>query len=456
MEIKPFKAMRFNKDVVGNPGNCIAPPYDVIDADQQQALHDKNPYNIVRATRGLKQPTDDLNDNVYTRARDYLHKAIQDKALVEDAKAAIYVYIQDFEIAGRAFERSGIIAAGRLQEFGKGVQPHEKTLEGPKADRLNLTRATACQFGQIFMLYDDPANVDRQLIARAKELPILIDTTDEEGARHRLYALDDSRDVDAFVRMMEDKQAIIADGHHRYETALNYWRETGDDEAAWQMMTFVNMRNEGLVIQPTHRLLINMESFDAAALLDSLKADFEIQTFTFDSPEEKSAARRSMFDGLKTAERKKQNAFGFYAADKAFYTIVLKNERAMSQMCPEMSAAAQTLDVNVLHKLILEKYLGINDAKLAGQSHLLYIKDLGNAIDTSIARVDQGRSQGVFFMNSTRIDQVQDVARAGEKMPQKSTFFYPKIFSGLTLRKLDIGFIQPQYHQNLFEEESSK
>lgn len=456
MEIKPFKATRFNTDVVGNPGDCIAPPYDVIDADQQQALYDKNPYNIVRATRGKKKDTDDLNDNVYTRARDYLHKAIQDKALVEDGKAAIYVYVQDFVIAGRSFERSGVIAAGKLQEFGKGVQPHEKTLEGPKADRLNLTRATGCQFGQIFMLYDDPANVDRQLIAKAKDMTPLIDTTDEEGVRHRLYALDAPQDVDAFVRMMEDKQAIIADGHHRYETALNYWRETGDDEAAWQMMTFVNMRNEGLVIQPTHRLLINMEGFDASILLDGLNGDFEIKKFAFVSPEEKAAARKAMFDGMKTAEQNKQNAFGFYAADSAFYTIVLKNEKAMAQMCPEMSPAAQKLDVNVLHKLILEKHLDINDARLAGQSNLLYIKDLGNAIDTSIARVDQGRSQGVFFMNSTRIDQVQDVARAGEKMPQKSTFFYPKIFSGLTLRKLDIGFIQPQYHQNLFEEESSK
>jgi len=456
MEIKPFKATRFNKDVVGDPGDCIAPPYDVIDADQQQALYSRNPYNIVRATRGLKNPTDDLNDNVYTRARDFLHKAIQDKALVEDAKAAIYVYVQDFSIADRSYERSGIIAAGKLQEFGKGVQPHEKTLEGPKADRLNLTRATACQFGQIFMLYDDPANVDRQLIAQAKQLPALIDTTDEEGARHRLYALDEAKEVDAFVRMMEDKQAIIADGHHRYETALNYWRETGNDEAAWQMMTFVNMRNEGLVIQPTHRLLVNMEGFNASALLDSLKTDFDVQVFAFSSPEQKTAARQAMFNGMKAAEQKKQNAFGFYAADKAFYTVTLKSEKAMAHMCPGMSPAAQKLDVNVLHKLILEKHLDINDAKLAGQSNLLYIKDLGNAIDTSIARVDQGRSQGVFFMNSTRIDQVQDVARAGEKMPQKSTFFYPKIFSGLTLRKLDIGFIQPQYHQNLFEEESSK
>jgi uncharacterized protein (DUF1015 family) len=456
MDIKPFKAMRFNKEVVGNPGDCIAPPYDVIDARHQEILHKKNPYNLVQATRGFKKPTDDANENVYTRARDYLQKAIKDRALVEDEKPALYVYIQDFKIGSKSLQRTGIIAAGKLQEFGKGVRPHEKTLEGPKADRLNLTRATACQFGQIFMLYDDPANVDRQLIALALKKHALIDTVDEEGARHRLFAIDEPKDTEAFIRMMKDKQTIIADGHHRYETALNYWHETNDDEAGWQMMTFVNMRNEGLVIQPTHRLLVNMDAFDVAAMLNELRAEFEIASFEFDSPARKSAARDAMFNGMKVAERKQQNAFGFYAGGSAFYTILLKDDKAMPRLCPQMSQAAQKLDVNVLHKLILEKHLGICDAKLASQSHLVYIKDLGDAIETSIEKVDKGASQGVFFMNSTRIEQVRDVAQAGEKMPQKSTFFYPKIFSGLTLRKLNIGFIQPQYHQNLFEEESSK
>lgn len=456
MDIKPFKALRFNKEVVGDPGQCIAPPYDVIDSDLQKALHDKNPYNIVRADRALRKPADDVSDNVYTRAREFLEKAVKDRALIEDVKTAIYVYIQNFKIGSKSLERSGIIAAGKLMEFGAGVRPHEKTLEGPKADRLNLTRATACQLGQIFMLYDDPMNVDRQLIAQTRSKEALIDTIDEEGVRHRLYAIDDPRQIDVFVRMMADKQTIIADGHHRYETALNYWRETGNDEAGWQMMTFINMRNEGLVIQPTHRLLVNMEGFDAAALLKGLQGEFEITTFAFGSENEKAKAKNAMFVKMKEAEKNRQNVFGFYAGGKAFYTIWLKDEKAMGQMCPQMCDAARKLDVNVLHKLILEKHLEIGDAKLASQSNLSYIKDLGDAIDTSIAKVDQGKSQGVFFMNSTRIEQVQDVAQAGEKMPQKSTFFYPKIFSGLTIRKLNIGFIQPQYHQNLFEEESSK
>ncbi len=450
MEIKAFKAYRFNPEIVGDAGSCVAPPYDVIDAAQQKALHEQNPYNIVRAIKGKKSADETNNNNVYTRAAEYLNKAIKDGALVQDAGDAIYVYVQDFEISGKPYERSGVIALGGLTPFGEGVQPHEKTLEGPKADRLNLTRATACQLGQIFMLYDDPANVDRKIVAEALKKEAVIDMTDEQGARHRLFVIDEPNLINDFAGMMADKQTVIADGHHRYETALNYWAETQNEQAAYQMMTFVNMRNEGLVIQPTHRLLINMPDFDVRALLDKLKAEFEITTFAFGNDTEKQQAKSSMFKKMQQAGTENRNVFGLYAADKAFYTILLTKPQAMAALCPEMSAAALTLDVNVLHKLILEKHLGICDVKLASESHLVYIKDLGDAIDLSIEKVDHGDSEGVFFVNSTRIEQVQAIAAAGEKMPQKSTFFYPKIFSGLTVRKLDIEPIQPQLTNNNF------
>ncbi len=457
MKIKPFKAYRFNKSVVQDPGACIAPPYDVIDAAQQQALYERNAYNIVRATKGLKHADETDGDNVYTRAADYLNQAVADGALTQDADEAIYVYVQDFEIGGKHYERSGIIALGGLTAFGEGVQPHEKTLEGPKADRLNLTRATACQLGQIFMLYDDPTNVDRSIIDKALAKTPVIDMLDDEDARHRLFVMNEPDVIAAFAGMMADKKAVIADGHHRYETALNYWAETKNDQAAYQMMTFVNMRNEGLVIQPTHRLLVNMPDFNAAALLGELKGEFEIREFPFGSADEKHQAKTAMFNAMRQAAAEGGNGFGLYAADNKFYAIFFTNPQTMADLCPEMSEAALKLDVNVLHKLILEKHLGICDAKLAGESHLVYIKDLGDAIDKSIAAVDNGDSEGVFFMNATRIEQVQAVADAGEKMPQKSTFFYPKIFSGLTVRKLDIEPIQPQLtHSKPIGQECSK
>lgn len=451
MEIKAFRAYRFNSKVVGNPGDCIAPPYDVIDSSMREELYQRNPYNIVHATKGMPAAGDTAENNIYTRAAGYLENALVSDALTQDDNEAIYAYVQDFEIAGQTFQRSGIIACGKLRNFGEGVQPHEKTLEGPKADRLNLTRATACQLGQIFMLYDDPTNADRSVVSNAMQKAPVIDTTDEHDVRHRLFVIDDTESIEAFVEMMADKQAVIADGHHRYETALNYWAETGDEQAAWQMMTFVNMRNEGLVIQPTHRLLINMDNFRLESLLSDLKNKFEITEFAFVDRAQRTQARKQMFEVM--AANADQTIFGLYAGTEAFYAIRLKDTTCMAQLCPEMSTVAQKLDVNILHKLILEKHLGICDAKLASQSHLVYIKDLGDAIDKSIAKVDSGKSQGVFFMNATRIEQVKDVAAAGEKMPQKSTFFYPKIYSGLTVRKLDIEKIKPNYDKNLIEQE---
>ena len=436
MDIKPFKAYRFNKEVVGDSGNCIAPPYDVIDSSMQDELYTRSTYNIVRAIKGKAGPNDAAADNVYARANEYLEDAINSGALALENNEAVYAYVQDFEIAGQAFERSGIIACGKLKAFGEGVQPHEKTLEGPKADRLNLTRETGCQLGQIFMLYDDPQNVDRQIISKALSKEAVIDTTDEHDVRHRLFVVDETDSIDAFVAMMADKQAVIADGHHRYETALNYWAETQNEQAEYQMLTFVNMRNEGLVIQPTHRLLVDMADFNLSALLDELKDEFEITEFAFSDDADRQQARKQMFEMMKANDH--ENIFGLYAGTNAFYAILLKDSKFMAALCPEMSQAAQQLDVNVLHTLILEKHLGICDAKLASQSHLIYIKDLGDALDKSVAKVDSDESQGVFFMNATRIEQVQAIAAAGEKMPQKSTFFYPKIFSGLTIRKLDI------------------
>ncbi len=457
MDIRPFRAYRFNPSVVGNSGDCIAPPYDVIDAAQQQALHERHPYNIVRADFGLKTARDRDGNNVYTRAAEYLNNAIQDGALVQDAQNALYVYIQNFDIAEKQYERTGVIALGKLKPYGGGVQPHEKTLEGPKADRLNLTRATACQLGQIFMLYDDLTHVDRTLIADAMTQSPVVDTADTEGVRHRLYVLDSPPLIETFARMIANKQTIIADGHHRYETALNYWAETKNEQAGWQMMTFVNMRNEGLVIQPTHRLLVNMPDFNVAALLDELPDEFEITEFSFSNPAQKQQAIAGMFTLMRAAGKNHKNSFGLYAGTGDFYAITLKHTQTMARLCPTLSDAALKLDVNVLHKLILEKHLGICDAKLASQSHLVYIKDIGNAIDKSIALVENGRSQGIFFVNPTRIEQVQAAASAGEKMPQKSTFFYPKIFSGLTVRKMDIPPIQPQFiPSNLSDEERPK
>ena len=435
MEIKAFKAYRFNDAVTGSAGDCIAPPYDVINDRQQDELYQKNPYNIVRITRGKELADDNESSNKYTRAGQFFSDWIANGALIEDSSEAVYAYVQRFEAAGRNLTRSGFIALGKLAEFGKGVQPHEKTLDGPKADRLKLTRATAAQFGQIFMLYDDSEKIADRIIAKAAQGKPALEFTDEDGVEHILYIIADQADIASIATMMQEKSPVIADGHHRYETALNYYKETGNPKAAYQMMTFVNMRNEGLVVLPTHRLAGNLSDFSMEKLIADLETDFDIVTYSYDA-QSKNIAKKLMFKELKADFDAKKIAFGIYGNDDCFYKISLKSLDSMKKAAAELSPASQALDVSVLHRLILDNILGIGDKQLAAESNLEYIKDIGDAIDTSIAMVDSGDKQVVFFMNPTRTSQVQEVAAAGEKMPQKSTFFYPKIFTGLTINKL--------------------
>jgi uncharacterized protein (DUF1015 family) len=431
MKIKAFRAYRFDKSVVGNVGNCIAPPYDVINAEQQSRLYERNTHNIVRIDFGKRAPDDSAGDNQYTRAAEYLKTWLGEGALRREPKEMLYAYVQDFKVGLRSLQRSGFVGLGELEEFGKGVRPHERTLDGPKADRLNLTRATGSQFGQVFMLYDDPKGVADAAIRKAMAGEAMVDTVDDEGVRHRLYGIEAAADIAAVCEMMANRQVIIADGHHRYETAVNYWHETGNPSAGWSMMTFINMRNPGLVILPTHRLVGNLASFDVKGLLKKLSKDFEVAQFEYGRGE-KDQARQEMFIWMKDEFGDKRSAFGIYAGEGAFYAAVLKNPGAMD-VVKDKSKPWRMLDVSVLHKLILEDMLGIGEKELANETNIEYIKDIGNAIDHSIEAVDSGKKQAVFFMNPTRIDEVRAVAGEGEKMPQKSTFFHPKVYTGLTI-----------------------
>ncbi len=436
MEIRPFKALRFDAAVVGSAGDCVAPPYDVIDEQMQKALYAKNPCNVVRLILGADQPDDNERENRYSRAAQSLQEFIASGALKPEPAECMYAYVQDFDAGGRHCRRGGLVALGKISDFGSGVQPHEKTLEGPKADRLKLTRATGAQFGQLFMLYDDPEKTAENIIAAVAARAALLDFDDDNGVRHRLFLIDDPGDIGDLTEMMADKMIVIADGHHRYETALNYYAETGDPAAQYCMMTLVNMRNEGLIVLPTHRLVSALADFDIDDLIGKIQEGFDIVPFPFNDDDGKAAARRAMFEKTSELGGKGANAFGIYAAAGCFYAAWLREPVLMESLCPQMSRAARTLDVNILHKLVLEQILDIGDRELASQSNVAYIKDIGDAIDRAIDKVDSGAAQVVFFMNPTRIEQVKAVAAAGEKMPQKSTFFYPKMFAGLVINKL--------------------
>jgi uncharacterized protein (DUF1015 family) len=436
MEIKVFKAYRFNPQVVGNAGDCIAPPYDVIDADLQERLYSKNEYNIVRITRGKTERTDNENNNQYTRAAKYLNEWLDKGILKQDSKEAIYAYVQDFQIGGKRFKRGTFIALGKLEEFGGSVKAHENTLNGPKADRLNLQRATAAQFGLIFMLYEDTKKVADKLIEKASAGKAIIEFTDEDKVKHQLFAITDKADTDTICQMMVEKSCVIADGHHRYATSLNYYNETKNPNAAYQIMAFANILNEGMIILATHRLVYGLKDFSTKKLLEGLNANFNITEYKFDTDEAKQQAKKKMLEQMKKASKDNKNAYGIYTGDGVFRVAVLKDSSVMDKDLPDKSKAYRRLDVTVLHKLILEEQLKIGEKELAAKTNLEYIKDTPNAVDDTIGRVDAGKIQAAFFTSPEKMKMIQMVADAGERMPQKSTFFFPKVFSGLTIYKM--------------------
>ena len=436
MQIKPFKAYRFDKEVVGDVGSCIAPPYDVINPSQQEQLYKKSEHNIVRIIKGKTTASDNGENNQYTRAADYLNKWIEQGALKQDTAETIYAYVQDFELAGTQFQRSSFIALAKLEEFGKAVRPHEQIFDKPMLDRLNLKRATAARFGLVLMLYEDEQQIADKIIKQAVSIESLIDFIDEQNARHRLFTITAKEDIDAIVRMMNDKSCIIADGHHRYTTALTYSKESGNTTAKYQMLAFANTFQKGLIVLATHRLVGSLENFCSEKLIVDLKENFEITALKFDSPQSKMNARQKMLAQMNTEHGNDKNAFGIYCSNNAFYVAVLRDKQAMDQAVPDMSSAWKALDVSVLHKLILEKLLGIDEERLVKGENLQYVKDTPNAIDQSISQVDAGHKQAAFFMNPVKMQQLTMVTDAGERMPQKSTYFYPKIYTGLMIQKM--------------------
>jgi len=454
MKIKPFKAYRFSEAVVGDVGRCIAPPYDVIRPAQQKRLYEKSQYNIVRITKGITTPADSQADNQYTRAAEVFKNWLATGALAQDAVEAIYGYVQDFQIGGADFQRLTFIALAKLEELGAVVRPHERILSEPITDRLNLVRATQAQFGLVFMLYEDPDGVADKAIQKVAVQKPVIDFVDDDAVRHRVFAIADKKAIASIAKMMRNKTCVIADGHHRYTTGLLYAKESDNPAAQCQMLGFCNTRHEGLIVLATHRLVGGLDNFNFDDLLSGLETSFKLTKYPFDpaqgrpfnSDGTKLAARRQMLEQMKAEHQRDKNAFGIYGAAGApsavssgpncFYVAVLADASAMDSAAPDMSVSWRSLDVAILQKLILEKLLGIGDEQLAGGKHIEYVKDGNHAVDEVIAKVDSGCKQAAFFLNPPKIRQIQLVAEHGERMPQKSTYFYPKLFTGLTIQKL--------------------
>lgn len=441
VRVVPFKAYRYNEKKAGNPANLFSPPYDIIKGELVDELHNLSEYNISWIIKNKPRKDDTADENQYTRAGELLKTWVENDILVQDDEEAFYIYGQNFEVENEMRFRFGFIGLIELEEFATkapeggdfaGVLQHEETLPKDIKDRLNLSRETMAQFGQIFVIYPDHERaVDKILEKNMKKKPIA-DVKDRDGVRHRIWMIQDKKDKQLISEHMTDKYVIIADGHHRYKTALALSKENPDLKSAkYRMLTFVNIQNPGLVVLPTHRLVQNLEDFDKTKLLEGVKKHFDIKEFDEKEP---------MFDLMEKRFDEGKHAFGLFMDDGRFYALTLKDLGIMDKLLPDKSEGLRNLDVSILHSVILDTILGIDKKKLeegtmSGGGYVVYIKGIGDAVEDSIHSV-KNEAQAVLFMNPTRVEEVEAVANNFECMPQKSTFFYPKVHTGFTINKL--------------------
>ena len=407
--IKPFQPYRYSAKA-GDPAKLVTQPYDKINPRMQAAYLAASPHNLVRLILGERFASDNDSNNVYTRAAAYLNDWIRDGILARDAAPGLYAYFQEFKVpdTGERALRKGFIGVGKVEDYSANiVHRHEQTLSGPKKDRLELLRHTRAHFGQIFMLYPDPeGSVDRVLDEAARAAPVL-DVLDDDGSRHRVWAITDPTTIAHVQELMAPKKLLIADGHHRYETALAYRNENPDDEAAkFVMMTLVNMHSPGLKILATHRVLRNLDSLAIAEFVTKALSSWTVSPTSLDEIKIRFSVRKegSIRIGVATAD-------GVWLLER-----------------PRKSGE---LDVPVLHREILGESLGISEEAVRDEKHIHYVR----GIDAAVAEVTAG-AQVAFLLEPTPIEDMARIAFAGGVMPQKSTDFYPKLLSGVTIYKL--------------------
>lgn len=430
--IRPFRGVRYNPDKIDDLSTVISQPYDRVRHGLQDKYYDLSLYNVVRIIKGREQADDDEQNNVYTRARDYYRTWREKGVLMREETRALYVLHQSFTMPdGTQKTRHGLVAAFELSRFDEGVVlPHERTLSGPKVDRLNLMRAAQTNFGHIFMLY--PGDRINELLGTAIRGQAGFELREmfESDVTQKFWPVTDPQVIQAVVEEIAPREnLIIADGHHRYETALNYrdeMREKHPDAPSnagfnYRMVTMVSMEDPGLVILPTHRLIHSYGQMSGPEALQAAEAYFEV----------KPAANRAAMEAALAEAQVGHPRFGFY--DGRYAVLTLQDPAVLERLLPERDVAWRLLDVTVLHELFIERVLDISKEAVENKENIEYLRDPQMGYDA----VDEGEAQFLMVMNPTRMEQVRACTAAGEKMPQKSTDFYPKVISGLVM--LPIG-----------------
>lgn len=392
--------------MAGDPANLLTQPYDKINPQMHAKYLAVSPYNLVRIILGEKREFDNDTENVYTRAAQYLDDWIREGVLAQDAAPGFYAYSQEFAVpdSGERLTRQGFIGLGKLEEYSAGiVYRHEQTLTGPKKDRRELLNHTRAHFEQLFMLYSDPERAVDAILSEASQGRPILDVLDEYGARHRVWPIMDAMQVAAIQSSMSDKKLLIADGHHRYETALGYMKD--HPEAQYAIMTFINMHAPGLQILATHRVV---RGVDPGGFHDRAKEHWR-------------ATALHSIDELKRA---------LAVPNQAMVRIGIVT--GAGQHLLERPRVGGELDVPALHRDILGGLLGISEEDVREEKHIKYVR----GIDAAVAEVREGDAEVAFILEATPIEDMARIAFAGGVMPQKSTDFYPKLLSGVTIYRL--------------------
>jgi len=438
-EIAPFRGLRYNQEKIPDLAQVVIPPYDVISPEEQKAFHENNSYNFIRLELGLQAPGDSKGDNPHTRAAAFIRQWMEEKILVRNGDPAIYYSELDFkDDSGTLRTRKGFICVLRLEDFSSGrVLPHEKTFQAIKDERLALMLTCNSNLSPIFALYPDSNEKVLHAVASGRRADPEIRFTDFADMTHRVWPITERPVLEQVRNLMLDKPIFIADGHHRYETALNYRNVlrkrhgTGNPQAPYEyvMVYLTDMDDPGLTILPTHRLLRNLGSWDPDRFIEKAKNCFEVRRF-----EPENCGELQWKDAIRDGGLRKETTIGFcYKGARCIYVLTAKRETVSDFLASKKTPEPlKTLDVVILDQILLKEILGVTDQFLANEHNISFRNDFARALKD----IKSGRYDAGFFINHTRIEQVREIASAGLVMPHKSTYFYPKAISGLVVNPL--------------------
>ena len=445
-EILPFKGLRYNPEKIKDISKVITPPYDVISEKERDDYYQLHPENIIRLILGKDLPGDDQSNNKYTRSAEFFDTWRKEEILKEEAEPAIYIYAQEFTLSGKKYVRRGFISLVKLEDFQTGqIYPHEHTLAKPKEDRMNLMKACNSNLSQVFTFFEDEDSKVSNLLHKVSGgepgtgVTPDIDFTDIYGVKNLLWVVKDKTVIEELILQMKDRALFIADGHHRYETSRNfrnfmrarYGRRPPYRSYEYLMMYLTNMTDQGLTVLPSHRLIKRYDNFQLQSFLGKLEDCFDISTVPIsnsNNPQTGSNLRKLLME-----KGHVDSVIGFHhSGGEVCYLFSLK-PGARDRMGDDLHLSLKKLDVLILSRLIFQKALGFSKEDLDDEEIFHYQSDMGKAISL----VNSRDFQMVFLLNPTKIDHVREIASDALIMPRKSTYFYPKVLSGLVFNKID-------------------